>query len=171
MGKNASGKTNLLAALIHIFGQAFAYIRSDAAIKSDFDFSISYTKDYKGDETLLTFKCENNKHSFFQNDDPAQAIKERSALPEKIFTYYAGEAQTFPNIIGQYRAFELFTYLYTRDNHFILLSLFGSRLSSIKEDILDKQFKIKALQSVVITIQNPYTKRRQRNEKPSEENF
>lgn len=164
IGKNASGKTNLLVALIKIFINALQYTQGKE-VKSSFDFSLSYQKD-NGD--LFTLQSEKDNFSFFQNNDPKQATRERNNLPEKIFTYYAGEAKVFPKLLIDNKAFDLFAYLFPQDTHFLLLAMFGSRLESIKNDILYKQFGITQLNSFEITIQNPYSKK---IDKPSISNF
>lgn len=169
IGKNASGKTNLLAAIMEIFGQCYAYINGKNH-KSFFTFSISYQTIYKGQDTLITFKWENNQYALFQNNDPSLAIRERDALPDRIFTYYAGELTTFTNIIGKYNAWGFFSYLFLQDNQFLLLSMFGSRLESIKEDILKKQIKIERLVDFTIVLQNP-RKKISSTKPPTIENF
>jgi AAA15 family ATPase/GTPase len=161
VGKNASGKTNLLAALVEIFIYALHYVQGKSS-KSSFDFSISYVKE---DNVLITFK---DKFSLYQNDNPTQAIQDSTALPEKIFAYYAGESKTISKLIIENKAFDLFAYLFPQDNHFLLLSMFGSRLERIKENILHKQFGIKELISFDIVIQNPYSKK---IDNPSISNF
>lgn len=170
VGKNASGKTNLLNALIHIFGQCYAYTQGKLP-KSIFDFSITYETNFQGKNLPITFKHENSKYSFYQNDDITRAIRDKNALPEKIFTYYSGESKLFSNTIEQYNAYELITYLFPQDNHFILLSVFSSRLSTIKENILHQQFQIKEFLSFTLTIQNPHNKISNKADKPGIHNF
>lgn len=178
IGKNASGKTNLLTALIHIFCQAFVYCKGGSSSKkNELDFSITYETNYQKEATLLTFKYENGKYYFYQNNDTSLAIRDVNALPDRIFTYYAGESTLFGNIIETYyttgqNIWELFTYLFVQDNHFLLLSMFASPLPHIHNEILKNQLQLIELKSVSIIIQSPnplpYKKDK---EVPTKDNF
>ena len=46
VGKNASGKSNLLAAIMEIFGQCYSYTQKKKVNSSKFEFSITYTTQY-----------------------------------------------------------------------------------------------------------------------------
>lgn len=157
IGRNASGKTNLLAAILDIFGQCDAYVKGKS-IRSGFVFSINYTTIYKDQDTTITFKWENNQYSLYQNDNPDLAIRDNDVLPDRIFTYYAGEMPPFKKIISKYSAWGLCSYLFPQDNQFLLLSMFGSQLSYIKEDILRNLLKIEELVDFTIVLQNPKQK-------------
>jgi predicted ATP-dependent endonuclease of OLD family len=155
VGKNASGKSNLLSAIVHIFGRCNTFLGGKAVrgktIK-DFEFSITYQTEFRGNNTSITFKYEDEKYALYQNNDPLDALQDEGVLPARIFVYYAGESKALSNIIHEHSAWSLFTYLFEWDNQFMLLTLFASNLSSIKEGILADKMNLLNFLSCKITI-------------------
>ena len=150
VGKNASGKSNLLEAILLIFAQ----IRTER-IDKKFRFEVEY-QDF--DQNVILFK--NNKNGFSSTRNGA-SINANRVFPKQIIAYYAGTTSRMAHIIKEYRkkreTTREFDIVYTHPAHFrfALLALFGSNLERIKDGLLKDKFGIKELISFQIKIQKP----------------
>lgn len=178
VGKNGSGKTNLLEAIITIFQDLQLYSDRDQRNKSlpKFDFELAYQ--HGNDNDKINIK-NNGKLEITKNGEKVplsqletlrqDAAHGKDILPKSIFVYYAGTSNRLNNLtfksIRQYRELAeksdsqsapsqpLFYYepLHYRCVFFVLLI---SNLESIKKDFL-KDLEIKSLDYVRFIIKRP----------------
>lgn len=149
VGKNASGKSNLLEAILLIFAQ----VRTNKTTK-DFQFEIQY-QDI--DQNLIILKNEGNDFTCTKNSTPIDVNK---VFPKQIVAYYAGITSRMSNIVKEYRGKrddKDFDIVYTEPVHFrfALLALFGSKLDRIKNELLAKTFGINELIICQLKIRKP----------------
>jgi predicted ATPase len=151
VGKNASGKSNLLEAILLIFAQ----VRTDKVDKK-FYFEIAY-QDI--DRNEIVFK--NDDKGFFTTKNGNGIADINSVFPKQIVSYYAGISTRMRGIIRRFRnlnpAYQDFDIIYTEPIYFVFsaIALLGSKLSRIKEDLLEKVFEIEDLVEFQIKIQKP----------------
>lgn len=149
VGKNASGKSNLLEAILLIFAQ----VRTNKTSK-EFQFEIQY-QDI--DQNLIILKNESNDFTCTKNSTP---IDVNRVFPKQIVAYYAGITSRMSNIVKEYRGKKDdkdFDIVYTEPVHFrfALLALFGSNLTRVKDDLLAKTFGITELIICQLKIRKP----------------
>ena len=151
VGKNASGKSNLLEAILTIFAQ----VRTNKTSK-EFHFEIAY-QDF--DRNQIVFKNDEKGFSTTKNGNGVADIN--SVFPKQIVSYYAGISTRMKSIIRRFRnlnpTYQDFDIIYTEPIYFVFsaIALLGSKLSRIKEDLLEKIFEIEALVEFQIKIQRP----------------
>ena len=91
VGKNGSGKSNLLEALVEVFRDLFE--------KRNVGFD--YTIKYEIDEQLIQVKKE--KESYYIDDkEKAQSTIGKVQLPENILIYYSGHNDTITQLVDKY---------------------------------------------------------------------
>jgi AAA15 family ATPase/GTPase len=178
VGKNGSGKTNLLEAIITIFQDLQLYSDKDQRNKSlpKFEFELDYQHGEDNDKINIknNGKLEITKNSknvpLNQLETLRQdAFQRENILPKSIFVYYAGTSNRLNNLtfksIRQYResarysdsqsapSQPLFYYepLHYRCVFFVLLI---SKLDSIKKNFL-KDLGIEKFESVRFIIEKP----------------
>lgn len=152
VGKNASGKSNLLEAILLIFAQ----VRTDK-IDKKFHFEVVY-QDI--DHNEIVFR--NDEHGFTSTRN-GNAIDPNRVFPKQIVSYYAGISERMVKLINRYHLFMLsdgtkeLDIVYLKDTHFkiALLTLFGSKLERIRKKLLEDTFQILDLEFVEITLQKP----------------
>jgi AAA15 family ATPase/GTPase len=164
VGKNASGKSNLLEAILTIFAQ----VRTDKVDKK-FYFEIAYQdidrneivfkNDDKGfSSTKTIFKKEPESGNIIST---INSIDSNSVFPKQIVSYYAGISTRMRAIIRRFRnlnpAYQDFDIIYTDPIYFVFsaVALLGSKLPRIKEDLLTKIFEIDELVEFQFKIQKP----------------
>lgn len=164
VGKNASGKSNLLEALIYIF----ASIKETES--NNFDFEIEYNIETPNPSNIkLTRK--NKKLQFFRNGKEVEQQKESIfLLPQKIFVYYSGTSNRLQEVIEQSKINRV-EYYYSVKYKFVLFALLSSQLTYIKEAFLKNTLGIEGLESFNLEIQKPYKQQKLGDQKPSRENF
>ena len=185
VGKNGSGKTNLLEAIITIFQDLQFY---DAQGKTKFPFKFRYEIEYlhrddkininNYDTLKITKNGENVSLSRLQNfrQDISQG---EDILPKTIFVYYAGNTtrlqeltdisiseykQTLINIANnkierQSSPRQPLFYYDLLHHRAVFLTLMLSNLENIKRDFLVNDLNIRLLVSVEITVSRPNWKR------------
>ncbi|MEX3007198.1 AAA family ATPase [Hoeflea sp. TYP-13] len=96
VGKNGSGKSNFLEALIEIFDHIYTFKAENSG--PDFDYSISW--DIRGAETRLEWKGE-----VLSINIAGKAYKtlRKVPLPANIIVYYSGQNDTVSDLIRRYR--------------------------------------------------------------------
>ncbi len=150
VGKNASGKSNLLEAILTIFAQ----VRTDKVDKK-FYFEIAY-QDI--DRNEIVFK---NDEKGFSSTRNGASIDANRVFPKQIVSYYAGISVRMNRLISEYRKkkenTQDFDIIYAQEIHFrfALLALFGSNLDRIKVELLSNTFDIEEFISFQIKIQKP----------------
>lgn len=150
VGKNASGKSNLLEAILTIFAQ----IRTDKVGKK-FHFEVVY-QDI--DQKEIVFR---NDEKGFTATRNGSSIDANRVFPKQIVAYYAGISERMLKLIDGYRerkeSSQEFDIVYLQQSHFrfALLALFGSNLDRIKKGLLSDTFGIEKLELVEIKIQKP----------------
>lgn len=175
MGKNASGKTNVLEAMIQIFD----FLIHSQNKKAPFKFSITYVLEV----TTINIKCNKNEALEGVSIDevfvPVSEIRKvnntfrapnhtdlESLLPENIILYYSGFSGRFNTVSNKFK--QEYSKLFRRQKavalppiialepiHYqmILLALFSfSNDAPIYEDFFKKYFNITALDSFEIHI-------------------
>jgi predicted ATPase len=151
VGKNASGKSNLLEAILLIFAQ----VRTDK-IDKKFHFEVVY-QDI--DRNEIVFR--NDEKGFFATRN-GNAIDPNRVFPKQIVSYYAGVSQRMGGLIGEYRKKKESTkdldivYIQTTHYKFALLALLGSDLERSK--LLLGKLEIEKIDTFQIKIQQPYNK-------------
>lgn len=178
MGKNASGKTNLLEAILKIFD----FLYNSETRKADFTFEIEYIIEV----VKIKIICEENKNiDGVHIDDRFVAIGDiirmnntfrprskdytlENILPENVVLYYSGFSQRFSPINSQIKNtysrkfrkqkdISIPPILILEPIHYklILLALFSfeNDTDSIYKEFLKKYFKIESLHSFEIHIQ------------------
>jgi predicted ATPase len=170
VGKNASGKSNLLEAILMIFVEA----QRDIEVKFNnfpFEFEISYQLGDFIIETVI-MKYTDNEFSCFKNQ---RIIDPIDVLPNKIVSYYAGISERFLEIIKEYlinkknrkRSFDII-HIETVHYKFALLTLLASKLKRLRTDLLAEKLEIVELVSFNLKIQKPISSL---PEDASKENF
>ncbi|CAA0231066.1 conserved hypothetical protein [Tenacibaculum maritimum] len=175
LGKNASGKTNVLEALLKIFD----FLIHSKKEKASFSFSITY----KIEVVTLTISCIQNQElegvTISDKFIPVSEIRRNNdtwrvphkteldnILPENIILYYSGFSGRFLEITNEFKkeystkfrkqkAVSLPPFISLEPSHYkmILLALFSfSPENSIYEDFFEKYFNIKEIHSVEIKI-------------------
>lgn len=150
VGKNASGKSNLLEAILTIFAQ----VRTDKVDKK-FHFEVIY-QDI--DQNEIVFK---NDEKGFVATRNGSSIDANRVFPKQIVSYYAGISERMIKLINNYRrrkeSSQEFDIVYLQQSHFrfALLAMFGSNLDRIKKGLLTDTFGIEKLENVEIKIQKP----------------
>lgn len=157
VGKNASGKSNLLEAILMIFVEAQRDIENKFN-NFPFEFRISYQL---GDFVIETVNIEyiNNDFSCTKNQKTIDSV---DVLPNKIVSYYAGISERVLDIIKEYlinkknskRSFDI-TQIETIHYKFALLTLIASKLKRLRIDLLAEKLKIVELISFNLKIQKP----------------
>lgn len=173
VGKNGSGKTNLLEAIITIFQDLQLYSEIDKRnTLPDFEFEIIYQ--HLDDIIRIT---NNGELKIWRNEtevglDELETLRQdvsggKDILPKTIFVYYAGSSLRLKNLvnksISQYQILSRqpnFQYALTQPLFYyepihyrcVFLSLFVSTLDIIKEDFLKTDLKIEKLESADFTI-------------------
>lgn len=182
VGKNASGKTNLVEAIVNIFQQVLLRRKYN----TDFEFELTYKYDYDGDilveiqniDKHLIVKRNGEKIALTNINSPIQPRGNVKILPENILLYYAGISNRFSESLkglnSQY-------YFGIRDGkttsgrsvmsyepiHYKAV-MFALLLSSLKDinEFLAQDFGITGLHELKILIGKP-----QRNSKGNEDNY
>ena len=150
MGKNASGKSNLLEAILTIFAQ----VRTDKVDKK-FHFEVVY-QDIDTNEIVFR-----NDEKGFAATRNGSSIDPNRVFPKQIVSYYAGISERMIKLIEGYRrrkeSSQEFDIVYLQQAHFrfALLAMFGSNLDRIKKGLLTDTFGIEKLENVEIKIQKP----------------
>lgn len=175
MGKNASGKTNVLEALINIFD----FLIHSKSKKAPFKFSITY----KVESATIKISCKENEEldHLILNGDKLQfsRIKQfgnkwvsskhpeiETLIPENIVLYYSGFSSRFHGVSSRFKkeysnkfrkqkAVELPPIITLEPIHFqmILLALFSfNKGAPIFKDFFRKYFEIEDLYSFEIHI-------------------
>ena len=176
VGKNGSGKTNLLEAIITIFQdlQLFSQARKQNTLPG-FEFELIY-------QHLDDIIRIENKDEFkiWRNDaevglDELETLRQdvsggTDILPKTVFVYYAGTSTRLKKLvsksISEYESLSRqasFQYALTQPLFYyepihyrcVFLALFVSTLDSIKKDFLKNDLKIAELESVDFTISRP----------------
>lgn len=93
VGKNGSGKSNFLEALIEIFDHLFDFGRGEA--EHDFDYEISYELD--GTTTAIIWK-----EGVLTVDGRVRRGVGRTPLPANIIVYYSGQNRNVANLVKRY---------------------------------------------------------------------
>ena len=151
VGKNASGKSNLLEAILTIFAQ----VRTDKVDKKSY-FEIAYQ-----DINLNEIVFKNDEKGFLITKNGNGVADINSVFPKQIVSYYAGISTRMRGIIKGFRklnpTYQDFDIIYTEPVYFSFsaIALLGSKLSRIKEDLLGKIFEIEELVDFQIKIQRP----------------
>lgn len=99
VGKNGSGKSNFLEALIEIFDHIYSL--KPGAAGPGFDYSISWEID--GKVTRLDWNEELRKVRSITIDGKRYKSLQRAPLPANIIVYYSGQNDTVSALIGRYR--------------------------------------------------------------------
>ncbi len=158
VGKNASGKSNLLEAILMIFIEA----QRDIENKFEgfpFEFEINYQFGSKDTFDLEQISITYEKNSFvcIKND---KTIDPLDALPNKIVSYYAGISERMLGIIKDYvkdkkNPNRPFNIIHSETIHykFALLALLASKDTS-KRAFLEK-FNINEFVILTLKIQKP----------------
>lgn len=94
VGKNGSGKSNFLEALIEIFDHIYGFNAKNPG--PGFDYTIAWEIDEN--ETTLTWR----ENQLLINGSSRQQIG-RTALPSNIIVYYSGQNDTVASLIRRYR--------------------------------------------------------------------
>lgn len=93
IGKNGSGKSNLLEAVIEIFR---SLIDEDYILESD------YTIKYINDEKDIVIETKNGKlNKLLRNGKPGKRIGKKD-LPENVLIYYSGHNERVASLINEY---------------------------------------------------------------------
>jgi AAA15 family ATPase/GTPase len=151
VGKNASGKSNLLEAILTIFAQ----VRTDKVDKKFF-FEIVY-QDIDRNEIIFR----NDEKGFLATRNGNGVADINSVFPKQIVSYYAGTSTRMRGIIRRFRNLNSkqqdFDIIYTEPIYFVFsaIALLGSKLPRIKEELLAKTFGIETLVEFQIKIQRP----------------
>lgn len=152
VGKNASGKSNLLEAILMIF------IEAQRDIENKFEgFPFEFEINYQFDLDQLTIKYEKNSFVCTKNEKPIDPL---DALPNKIVSYYAGISERMLGIIKDYvinkknqnRSFNI---IHSETIHYkiALLALLASK-EPTKRAFLEK-FNINEFITLSLKIQKP----------------
>lgn len=150
VGKNASGKSNLLEAILTIFAQ----VRTDKVDKK-FHFEVVY-QDIDTNE--IVFRNDEKGFSATRN---GSSIDANRVFPKQIVSYYAGTSTRMRGIIARFRnlnpTHQDFDVIYTEPIYFVFsaIALLGSKLPRIKDELLEKTFGIEALSEFKVKIQKP----------------
>ena len=151
VGKNASGKSNLLEAILLIFAQ----VRTDKVDKK-FYFEIAY-QDIDRNEIVF----QNDEKGFLATKKGNGIADINIVFPKQIVSYYAGISTRMRAIIRRFRklnpTYQDFDIIYTEPSYFAFsaIALLGSKLSRIKEDLLEKIFEIEGLVEFEVKIHRP----------------
>lgn len=151
VGKNASGKSNLLEAILTIFAQ----VRTDSVDKK-FHFELIY-QDIDHNNIIL----KNDYDSGFSVTRNGLSVDINRVFPKQIVSYYAGVSNRLKNIVVNYRKkrkeFKELDITYIQPIHYIftLICLFGSKLPRIKKNILKDKFQFETLIEIKYNIQRP----------------
>ncbi len=94
VGKNGSGKSNFLEALIEIFDHIYGFNAKNPG--PGFDYTIVWEIDET--ETALSWR----ENKLLINGNPRQQIG-RTSLPSNIIVYYSGQNDTVASLIRRYR--------------------------------------------------------------------
>jgi predicted ATPase len=94
VGKNGSGKSNLLEALIEIFRHLTEFGRPDNSI--DFDYAVEY--EINGQDE--SFEWNDGKLKI--NNDTDRKTLGKSPLPDNILIYYSGHNTTVSGLVERY---------------------------------------------------------------------
>lgn len=95
VGKNGSGKSNFLEAIVEIFNHI--YESNKSASIPIFDYSITY--EIEGRATILTWKEE---LFFINGSERGQKTFSTVPLPENILIYYSGHNETITSVVKKY---------------------------------------------------------------------
>jgi predicted ATPase len=177
VGRNGTGKSNLIEALVRIFRDLIQH-KSGAAVGTDFAYRLTY---------------EIRNHSVVVEHDPAggsakttvtldgtaisvRALKldgERDYLPQTVFAYYSGPSNrlesAFDEPLAEFRDAMVKGATDTRQrliygrlihSKFVLLSFFAEPGPETMA-LLDKELGIEALESALFVVRQPYWGKRQ----------
>jgi predicted ATPase len=176
VGKNGSGKTNLLEAIIHIFQdlQLYSEERRNNSLPP-FEFELVYQHGEDNDDEIiirnygkLEITKNGEKVPLGQLETLRQdAFKGKDILPKSIFVYYAGTSNRLRDVtaksVSQYAKSYRQTDLqhsvsqplfYYEPIHYrvIFLTLLLSALSDIKDDFLANELGIGELESAAFSL-------------------
>jgi len=163
IGRNGTGKSNLIEALVIIFRD----------LDLDKHPSFSYTLKYqcRNHNIVLEADCEKNKYSFEIDKKAVRRSqfqqKKDEYLPNHLFTYYSGPSNRLESHFDDHQkrfykelldglSIPLRRLFYTRLIHsqLVLLSYFSFD-NDVTNDFLKKYFNIERLESVLIKLQEP----------------
>ncbi len=187
VGKNASGKTNLVEAIVKIFQQVLLHKKSRKYNTDlDFEFELTYKYGYDGKNLVeiqnkdkhIIVKQNGEKIALTNINSPIQPRGNVKILPENIFLYYAGVSNRFTESL---KGLNSQFYSGIRDGkitggrsvmsyepvHYkaVMLALLLSSLEDINE-FLAQDFGITGLHELKIFIGKP-----QRKRKGNEDNY
>ncbi|MFW1480344.1 AAA family ATPase, partial [Vibrio parahaemolyticus] len=89
VGKNGSGKSNFIEALLEVFRHIFQYDWRD----NRYDIFFSYTLTYEIEGSTQTIEYNSNVNQLIINGR-SRATVGQTPLPDYILTYYAGHNST-----------------------------------------------------------------------------
>lgn len=96
VGKNGSGKSNFLEALIRIFDHAYASSQS-----RDGSACFSYKLSYELGDALSTIEWDGETSIFEINGVKRRSVPSRT-LPDNVLIYYSGQNRSIANLIDEY---------------------------------------------------------------------
>ncbi|WP_299465925.1 AAA family ATPase [uncultured Microscilla sp.] len=166
VGKNASGKSNLMEAILHIF----ACVQRDVMQHTHFDYSIEYEIETPN-KHKVRLESQGVKFSAWRDDEKVKDQQAQVALlPSKIFAYYAGTSKRIEDTFRLYKNPPAFEYYTPTKYKFVLFALLASPLDKIKKDFLQKEFGIEGLHDFSFKIQKPHQAIESTNT-PTRDNF
>ncbi|PFD04461.1 AAA family ATPase [Bacillus cereus] len=174
IGRNGSGKSNLLEAIVFIFRNLHM------GIKPKFSYRINYTRNYHGKEYEICIEANalhKDRHRAYDFIINGQKITykefyknghvEKKFLPKNIFAYYSGKNHRLESCFNSHeahykknillgRATPLRPLVYVKDiySQFILLSYFGLKNKEGK-DFLKDYLGIEGIDSILFKIKIP----------------
>lgn len=185
VGKNGSGKTNLLEAIITIFQDLQFYENEQKSgdeftddFPTDFDFDLEY--EYGYDNDLIRISNVSKKMQIWVNSEPLsldrfdtlrqEASPKNEILPSNVFVYYAGTSKRLSNAVNK----SILEYVrvlreggsqstvnqplfYYEPIHYrcAFFVLLVSSLENIKKDFLLNDLGVEGIESVTFYIQKP----------------
>lgn len=194
VGKNASGKTNFLQAIITIFQELQLFGGSNRNYPSiNFAFEMSYH--HQAGHVTISNQLEGHSPLEIRLNDLRVPIHElktlrnspyrggKDILPRNIFVYYAGTSTRLKDLIRTsnnafrrvlsantsqselyYDATQPLFYYEPIHYKFVFLLLLVTNLEDIKRDYLEKDFNITGLSKVNFTIERPHRRKSESEE-------
>lgn len=95
VGKNATGKSNLLEAFVEIFRHIFEYDKSNGRIELGFNFTINYEIDSQ--ETEISWNSGN-----LIIDGKERRTIGNTPIPDNLLIYYSGHNDTVTDLVKRY---------------------------------------------------------------------
>jgi ABC-type cobalamin/Fe3+-siderophores transport system ATPase subunit len=96
VGRNGSGKSNFLEALIRVFDHAYASFRS-----GDGPTCFSYKLSYQLGDALTTIEWDAEASTFNIDGTERKSVPQR-ILPDNVLIYYSGQNRSVSNLIDEY---------------------------------------------------------------------